>query len=87
MYAMPATASRCRLAQSNRGPIPSRAARGRRARDAERREERREILPMLDESIASGTAVLELLGVAHPDQIGRDAPARAARCGITFRQR
>jgi hypothetical protein len=43
--------------------------------DAERREQRIEILPVLDESIASRPAAVELLGVAHADQVGRDAPA------------
>jgi hypothetical protein len=45
------------------------------ARDAQRGEERFEIAPVLDQGVRIRSAAGQLLGVAHADQVGRDAPA------------
>src|SRR5262249_22243705 len=45
-----------------------------------------EVAAVLDEAIRAGATVGQLVGVAHADQVGGDAP-RGCRCGNTLRQR
>ncbi len=44
--------------------------------DTQRFQRRIEILPMFDELVALRTGMLELFGIAHADQIKRDAPSQ-----------
>ena len=50
-------------------------------------EQRVEVASVLDEAVAVGPGVVELVGVAHADQVGRDAPAESRTCGMMLRHR